>query len=660
MSRSMRWPAMRCFLTCLLQCLLGIMLAGCGGSDGDGPAVPSITAHPASVTRLVGETADFSVRAGGSEPLSYQWRKNGADIAGGNTSSFTTSPITAADNGAQFSVAVSNAAGSVTSNIATLTAVPVVAPSIISQPATASVVAGQQASFSVSATGNAPLAYQWQRDGVAIAGANAATYTTPATTLADNSSSYTVVVSNAGGSATSDPAVLGVSAAPAAPAITAQPASATVNEGQSATFSVTASGSAPLAYQWLRNGAAISGATSASYTTPAASAADNGVSFTVVVSNGAGSVTSAVATLRVATSGAVLRFPRVVVGWDAFHTLVRKADGSVWGWGRAEWGQLGSTPSATWPSPAALTLAGPIAAMGAGRYTSTLVAADGTVLTSGLNRNGVLGNGSPDEHRQFGFLPASLIAADALWVVTGNSASVAIRRDGSAWEWGSTLVAPAYGPGGARVGTLSGVVGATLGQGGFKFALLSDGSVWFWGSNVGGIAAGASGVNGSATPLKVPGLDNIVAISSGSGHMLAVRADGTVWSWGWAAQGQLGYPVAAAYGLVPRQVPGLSDVVSVAGGWDHSLALRRDGTVWSWGNNSGGALCLGKRSASEAPQAIPNLVGVTDIAAGQEHSVFAKSDGSVWVCGISIDDALGIPGLNRTEVPTQVPGIDLD
>jgi hypothetical protein len=90
----------------------------------------------------------------------------------------------------------------------------------------------------------------------------------------------------------------------AAPSITAQPASQTVTAGQTATFSVTSSGVAPLSYQWSKNGAAISGATSSAYTTPAAAASDSGAQFTVVVSNSAGNVTSNVATLTVGGAGA--------------------------------------------------------------------------------------------------------------------------------------------------------------------------------------------------------------------------------------------------------------------------------------------------------------------------------------------------------------------
>src|SRR5207253_6083338 len=125
------------------------------------------------------------------------------------------------------------------------------------------------------------LSYQWQKNGTAIGAATTASYTTPATTASDNGDQFTVVVSNAVGSVTSNAAALTVSAALVAPTITTQPASQTVSTGQTATFTVTATGTAPLSYQWQKNGTAIGAATTASYTTPATTAADNAEQYTL-------------------------------------------------------------------------------------------------------------------------------------------------------------------------------------------------------------------------------------------------------------------------------------------------------------------------------------------------------------------------------------------
>jgi hypothetical protein len=174
------------------------------------------------------------------------------------------------------------------------------APSITMQPASKTVTVGQAATFSVAATGTSPLTYQWKKNNAAITGANSPSYTTPATATTDNGAQFTVVVSIASGSFTSSAATLTVNSVIAtAPSITTQPTSRTVTAGQTATFSVTTSGTAPLIFQWQKNAANISGATSASYTTPATTTSDNGANFTVGVSNAAGSVTSSAAILTV-------------------------------------------------------------------------------------------------------------------------------------------------------------------------------------------------------------------------------------------------------------------------------------------------------------------------------------------------------------------------
>ncbi|WP_224363065.1 galactose-binding domain-containing protein [Hyalangium versicolor] len=175
---------------------------------------------------------------------------------------------------------------------------PASAPTIILQPSSTAVTSGQPATFTVTATGTAPMTFQWSRNGTAISGATGASYTTPATTSADNNASFTVKITNSLGSATSSAATLSV-VAPAAVAITTQPAGKTAYVGQTATFSVTATGSPTLIYQWRKNGTAISGATGASYTTPVLTAGDNGTSYSVVVTNPVNSVTSAAAALTV-------------------------------------------------------------------------------------------------------------------------------------------------------------------------------------------------------------------------------------------------------------------------------------------------------------------------------------------------------------------------
>ena len=290
---------------------IAIALSACGGSSsssssgssGGGGAIdtppltaPTISAPAENQSVVKDETATFKVLATGSA-LTYQWKKNGTDISGATSSSYTTPPTSIADNNTAFSVKVSNSAGSVNS-AATLTVLDTaVAATITTQPADQSALTGQTATFLVKAAGTS-LSYQWKRNGTDIPGATSSSYTTPATTLADNGTKYLVTVSNTEGQVASSAATLTVSDTAMAPAITTQPAAQSVTAGQTATFSVIATGTS-LKYQWKKGGTDIAGATASTYTTPATSMADSGAVFTVVVSNSVGSVTSSNATLTV-------------------------------------------------------------------------------------------------------------------------------------------------------------------------------------------------------------------------------------------------------------------------------------------------------------------------------------------------------------------------
>ena len=315
-------------LSGLLAVLMAMAITACGGGGGgdsggvtsppvDTPpapsatapsaTAPSITTQPEKISVVAGKTATFSVVAAGSAPLSYQWKKNGADIPGATRNPYTTPETTLADDGAEFSVVVSNSAGTVTSAAAslTVTAAPV-APSITGQPFAKPVTAGDTATFTVEATGTVPMRYQWKKNGTPIDGATNSIYTTPATLLTDSGTEYSVEVSNEAGTASSSVGILTVTTKPA---ITTQPAAQTVIAGQTATFTVDAAGTAPLRYQWKKNGTNIDGATGSSYTSPATQLADSGAPYSVEVSNEQGTVTSNASILTVTKGPAITTEP---------------------------------------------------------------------------------------------------------------------------------------------------------------------------------------------------------------------------------------------------------------------------------------------------------------------------------------------------------------
>ncbi len=304
-----------------------VILSGCSayttsssGSNSKATA-PSITSQPSAQTVTAGHSATFSVAATGTAPLSYQWQKNGSNITAATAVSYTTPATTPGDNGSMFAVVVSNSAGSVASHQAALTVSGAAsAPTITTQPASLTVTSGQSAIFSVVATGTAPLSYQWQKNGANIAGANAASYTTAATTSAENGSTFDVFVSNSAGNVISHQATLTVTASAVAPAIATQPANQTVSAGRTATFSVVATGTSPLTYQWQLNGTTIPGATSSSYTTPVTTTANSGEQFRVTVTNAVGYVTSNIATLTVNPSTGGSSIDVVTYHYDNLRT----------------------------------------------------------------------------------------------------------------------------------------------------------------------------------------------------------------------------------------------------------------------------------------------------------------------------------------------------
>jgi hypothetical protein len=234
-----------------------------------------------------------------------------------------------------------------------------VAPTITKQPDAISVQTGHPATFSVVATGTAPLTFQWMRGSTKV-GTSSPTYTLAATASSDNGAKFQVTVSNSVGSVTSSIATLTVTASATKPAITTQPKPASVIVGQTATFTVVATGTAPLTYQWMK-GTTNVGTNSATYTTPATASSDNGDKFQVVVSNSAGSVTSSQVTLTVsaaATKPSITTQPKsasVTVGQTATFTVAATGTAPL----SYQWTKAGSnvgTNSATYTT-AATTIA---------------------------------------------------------------------------------------------------------------------------------------------------------------------------------------------------------------------------------------------------------------------------------------------------------------
>jgi hypothetical protein len=263
----------------------------------------AVTISQATVTgagfSVVGGMSSFSIAAGQNHAFQVQFAPTGPGNISGSIS------IVSDATNSLLAISLSG------NGMATL--------GITAQPVSQSVVVEQTATFSVVATGTGTLTYQWKKSGTAISGATAASYTTPATMNADNGTQFTVVVTDGSGSLTSNSAALTVTASAVAPSITSQPSNQSVMAGKTATFSVTAAGTSPFTYQWKKNGAAISGAASASYTTPAAAASDSNTQFTVTISNNIGNVTSNAATLTVNVATLILNASKTSLSFSSVN-----------------------------------------------------------------------------------------------------------------------------------------------------------------------------------------------------------------------------------------------------------------------------------------------------------------------------------------------------
>jgi hypothetical protein len=277
------------------------------GNSGKCPLPPTILAQPTNQTVSVGGTATFNVSANGTQPLFYQWSLNGTNISSETNTSLTLTSVQPIQAG-NYTVQVVNAGGSTNSANAVLTVN--TPPGITTQPAGCTNLVGTTATFTVVASGSPPLIYQWKKNGININGATATNFSITNVQMSD-AATYSVVITNTYGSAISSNAVLTVLAPPS---ITLQPASRTNLAGTTATFTNTASGTSPLNYQWRKNGGNlndggnVSGSTTTNLTLANVQDAD-ATSYTVIVTNIVGSITSSPALLVVLDPPAVLSQP---------------------------------------------------------------------------------------------------------------------------------------------------------------------------------------------------------------------------------------------------------------------------------------------------------------------------------------------------------------
>jgi uncharacterized repeat protein (TIGR01451 family) len=284
----------------------------------------------------------------------------------------------------------------------------------------------------------------------------------------------------------------------------------------------------------------------------------------------------------------------------------------------------------------------------------------GTIRGWGGNGSGQLGDGLSGDSN----IPQSVQSlTDVVAVASGKSSgvgfSLAVKSDGSVWAWGNnaqgqlgTVINTLTSPVPLQVtglGSGSGFIAVAAGDG-HALALKSDGSVWAWGLNGNGqlgIGGSVGNPHTSPVPVQVSGLGSgsgVIAIAAGGSHSMALKSDGSVAAWGDNSFGQLGIGnQSITRGLSPEGVSGLGSgagVIAIAAGFFHSMALKSDGSLLAWGSNHNGELGNGDNGFPKTDQFTPVAVtgfgagsGVIAIAGGSHHSLALKSDGTEWAWG---------------------------
>ena len=491
------------------------------------------------------------------------------------------------------------------------------------------------------------------------------------------------------------------------PTITVQPvASQTVSAGTNVAFSVTATGTSPLSYQWFFGGNAISGATNSNYGIASAAPVNSG-NYTVVIANIFGSVTSSAASLTVVpltislqptnqavTNGGTVTLSVVITNSPAAVSYQWWKDGamvpgatnatlsltnagvansgvyyavatnlcgmmaisspadvtvgspSLLAWGHNNYGQLGIGSSVSQTNVPSVVV-GNVVSAAVGQYHSLFVKSDGTLWAMGWNYNGQLGIGSAVSSTN---VPV-YVTNNVVSVAAGHLHSLFLKSDGTLWTMGANTngqlgIGSAVGQTNVPVYVTNNVVSVVAGAWSSLF-LKSDGTLWGMGDN----EYGQFGIGTTAsTNVPVYVTNNVASVASGRWHSLFVKSDGTLWTMGYNNYGQLGNGTTTD-AHAPVYVT--NNVISVAAGGYHSLFIKSGGTLWAMGRNDVGQLGIG---SSENYMTVPVYVtnNVVSAAGGWTSSLFVKGDGTAWAMGGNDEGQLGNgSAVTQTTVPVQ-------
>jgi len=380
--------------------------------------------------------------------------------------------------------------------------------------------------------------------------------------------------------------------------------------------------------------------------------------------------------------------PRLATG--RFHSLALKPDGRVWAWGLNTDRQLGDGTNTNSAQPVAVQglPTGTFVTVAAGLYHSMALHGDGSLWAWGRNDWGQLGSTVGNGPMQVVFPTLNNQTVKVAAMDAGAGFSVALDTDGRVWAWGTNGDCQ-LGNGGVAGSAvpaqvtkddsqpLTGVVAIAAGLHSV-LAVREDGTVWAWGDNTNGLLGIGDGVNTDrcravSIPLALGGSTAVpVDVAMGSDHSLLLLSDTTLMAWGNNSYGQLGtgsYPdgspsPASAATAIP--VPNFTGVTQISAGVGQSLAVVSQPNVsqrkwFAWGFHNYGQLCSGSgggysMSMSKVPVTASVVVDMRYVGAGEYFSIGMAADGSLWSCG---DDGYGVlgynPWANYTQTLAQVP-----
>ena len=343
-----------------------------------------------------------------------------------------------------------------------------------------------------------------------------------------------------------------------------------------------------------------------------------------------------------------------------YHTLAIKTDGTLWAWGHNSYGELGLGATSTLvSSPTQVGTDTNWRAVAGGLYYTLAIKTDGTLWAWGYNGQGELGLGDTTDR----YSPTQ-VGTDTNWqaVSTGNYHTLAIKTDGTLWAWGYNndgqlgLGDTTNRSSPTQVGTDTNWR-AVAGGAWHTLAIKTDGTLWAWGYNGYG-QLGLGDTTDRSSPTQVGTDTNWQAIANGYWHASAIKTDGTLWAWGHNSYGELGLGDTDGRSS-PTQVGTDTNWQAVAGGGCralgyYTLAIKTDGTLWTWGYNNHGQLGLGDTTDRSSPTQVGTDTNWQAASGGSYHVLDIKTDGTLWAWGYNASGQLGLGDTDDRYSPTQV------